>query len=82
MYETLLTKEECLHAEDLGNFFRVSADQRDLNYDKYVIEGSETLSGLEEFNSDNTTRLNEDEVIEKLLSLQYVQNEVNMWRKP
>src|SRR5690606_1129967 len=66
-YETLLTKEEFIVAEDLGGFFRVPADQRDLNYDKYVVEGNKKLSKVEEYNSDNTQILTVEEIKEKLL---------------
>jgi UDP-glucose 4-epimerase len=79
MYETLLTKEECSRAFDLGNFFRVPADNRDLNYDKYFIEGNVQISSLTEFNSDNTDRLDVQQVKEKLLSLEFVRNEVFAW---
>jgi len=79
LYETLLTKEEYLVAEDMGGFFRVPADTRDLNYDKYFEEGEEELSTDREYNSHNTERLNVEEVKEKLLELDYVQNELNNW---
>jgi len=79
LYETLLTKEEYLVAEDLGGFFRVPADTRDLNYDKYFEEGEEELSTDKEYNSHNTKRLTVEEVKEKLLELDYVQNELNNW---
>ena len=72
MYETLLTNEECAHAIDLGNYYRVPKDSRDLNYEKYFEEGREEVSGLSEFNSNNTRLLNVEEVKEKLLSLAYV----------
>ena len=77
MYETLLTKEECAKAEDMGNFYRVPADNRDLNYDKYFKEGDIKLATIEEFNSDNTYRLNLQETIDKIASLEYIQNELN-----
>jgi len=77
MYETLLTKEECAKAEDMGNFYRVPADNRDLNYDKYFKEGDVKLATIEEFNSDNTYRLNLQETIDKIASLEYIQNELN-----
>lgn len=80
-YETLLTKEEYVKAEDLPGFYRVPADQRDLNYDKYFAEGDQKLSTEEEYNSDNTQRLNIDEIKEKLLQLDYVQNELKRWRE-
>ena len=77
MYETLLTKEECAKAEDMGNFYRVPADNRDLNYDKYFKEGDVKRATIEEFNSDNTRRLNLEETKEKIASLEYIQNELN-----
>ena len=77
LYETLLTNEECAKAVDMGNFYRVPADNRDLNYDKYFTDGNAQRNILTEFNSDNTTRLNLEQVKEKLLSLEYIQNELN-----
>lgn len=76
MYETLLTNEECAKAEDLGNFYRVPADNRTLNYDKYFSEGNEKRVTLTEFNSDNTKRLNLEETKAKIASLEYIQNEL------
>ena len=76
LYETLLTNEECAKAVDLGNFYRVPADNRTLNYDKYFTEGNAQRNILTEFNSENTVRLDVEQVKEKLLSLQYVQNEL------
>jgi UDP-glucose 4-epimerase len=75
-YETLLTKEEYLKAEDMGRFFRVPADKRDLNYDMYFVDGDQKLSTDEEYNSDNTERLNIEQIKEKLLSLEYVRHEL------
>ena len=75
-YETLLTKEEYIRADDLGDFYRVSADKRDLNYDKYFIEGSEQLSSIGEYNSDNTVRLNIEQIKQRLLSLECVRKEL------
>ena len=77
MYETLLTKEEAAKAVDMGNFYRVPADNRDLNYDKYFKEGDAKRATIEEFNSDNTRRLNLEETKEKIASLEYIQNELN-----
>ena len=77
MYETLLTKEECAKAVDMGDFYRVPADNRDLNYDKYFKEGDVKRATIEEFNSNNTRRLNLEETKEKIASLQYIQNELN-----
>ena len=76
MYETLLTKEECAKAEDMGNFFRVPADNRDLNYDKYFKEGDIKRVTIDEFNSNNTRRLGLEETKEKIASLEYIQNEL------
>ena len=80
MYETLLTNEECANAMDMGNFYRVPADKRDLNYDKYFNVGDEKRNTLSEFNSNNTDLLNVEEVKEKLLSLEYIRQEVNEWK--
>ena len=76
MYETLLTKEEAAKAIDMGNFYRVPADNRDLNYDKYFKEGDVKRATIEEFNSDNTYRLNLEETKAKIASLEYIQNEL------
>ena len=76
MYETLLTNEECANAVDMGNFYRVPADKRDLNYDKYLKEGDEDRNLLTEFNSNNTELLDVEQVKEKLLSLQYIRDEL------
>ena len=77
MYETLLTKEEAAKAIDMGNFYAVPADNRDLNYDKYFKEGDVKRATIEEFNSDNTKRLNLEETKAKIASLEYIQNELN-----
>ncbi|NTW71216.1 MAG: polysaccharide biosynthesis protein [Eubacteriaceae bacterium] len=82
LYETLLTKEEYIVAQDMGGFFRVPADTRDLNYDKYFIEGDQRLTSQDEYNSHNTKLLNVEEIKEKLLKLEYVQNELKAWMKP
>lgn len=76
MYETLLTNEECANSIDLGRYFRVPADKRDLNYEKYFTEGDSKRRELKEFNSDNTQLLSVEEVKEKLLSLEYIQKEL------
>lgn len=76
-HETLLTKEEYLVAEDMGGFFRVPADKRDLNYDKYFIEGRMELEAQQEYNSSNTTILNIEQIKEKLLQIDYIQEELN-----
>ena len=77
MYETLLTNEECANAIDLGNFYRVPADKRDLNYDKYFKEGNDKRNTLTEFNSNNTNLLNVDEVKEAMLKLAYIKEEIS-----
>lgn len=76
MYETLLTNEECAKAIDMGNFYRVPADNRGLNYDKYFTDGDAERNTLTEFNSNNTELLSVEEVKEKLLSLQYIRDEL------
>lgn len=76
MYETLLTNEECANAIDMGDFYRVPADKRDLNYDKYFKDGDVDRNPLTEFNSNNTELLNVEQVKEKLLSLQYICDEL------
>ena len=77
MYETLLTNEECAKAEDLGNFYRVPADNRGLNYDKFFKEGDETRNTLTEFNSNNTRQLDVKETKEKIATLEYIQKELS-----
>ncbi|MBC8551750.1 MAG: polysaccharide biosynthesis protein [Candidatus Brocadiales bacterium] len=72
LYETLLTREEMAHAEDLGGYYRISADNRDLNYNKYFIEGEQKVSQSEDYNSHNTDRLNLEQIKDKLLTLHYV----------
>jgi len=81
LYETLLTKEEHVVAKDMGGFYKVPADKRNLNYDKYFVEGDQKLSFEEEYNSHNTYRLSIDEIKERLLTLEYVRNELENWRK-
>ena len=76
MYETLLTNEECSKAIDMGNFYRVPADNRGLNYDKYFKEGDEKRNKLTEFNSNNTRILNVEETKAKIASLKYIQDEL------
>lgn len=79
MYETLLTNEECDNAIDMGNFYRVPADKRDLNYDKYFSEGNEERNPLVEFNSNNTELMTVEEVKEKLLTVPLVVEELAKW---
>lgn len=80
MYETLLTNEECANAIDIGDFYRVPADKRDLNYDKYFTDGNEGRTQLEEYNSNNTELLNVEEVKAKLLTLDYIKEELEFWQ--
>ncbi len=79
VYETLLTNEECANAVDMGNFYRVPADKRGLNYDKYFKDGNKERNTLTEFNSNNTDLWTVEQVKEKLLSLSYIQNELENW---
>ena len=81
MYETLLTNEECAGAMDMGNFYRVPCDKRGLNYDKYFKEGDIERNPLTEFNSHNTELLNVEQVKEKLLSLQYIRDELDAMKQ-
>ena len=76
LYETLLTREEIAKAEGCGNYFRISADTRDLNYDKFFIEGESEISAQEDYNSYNTKRLNIKEIKEMLLKIDYIQDEL------
>ena len=79
LYETLLTKEEHIVADDMDGFFRVPADTRDLNYDKYFVDGDQKLSSQDEYNSHNTERLSIKQIKEKLLRLDYVREELEQF---
>lgn len=81
LYETLLTDEECANALDLGNFYRVPADNRDLNYDKYFVDGQAQKSKLTQFNSSNTELLTVEEIKTKLLTLPYIREELKRWEE-
>ena len=81
MYETLLTNEECANAEDMGDFYRVPSDKRGLNYDKYFSDGDKERNPLTEFNSNNTQLLNVEQVKEKLLSLEYIREQIAEWKE-
>jgi len=81
LYETLLTKEEHVVAQDMGGFYRVPADKRDLNYDKYFIEGNEHLECEEDYNSHNTERLDIQGIKEKLIKLDYIRDELKNWEE-
>ncbi len=80
MYETLLTNEECANAIDMGDFYRVPSDKRGLNYDKYFKEGDTERATLKEFNSSNTELLTVEQVKEKLLTLEYIRNELESFK--
>ena len=80
LYETLLTNEECMHAIDCGMFYRVVADNRDLNYEKYLSKGNIERNPLTEFNSNNTTLLDVEQVKKKLLTSQLVVDELAAWK--
>ncbi|MCE3327043.1 UDP-glucose 4-epimerase, partial [Staphylococcus aureus] len=75
--ETVLTREECAHCEDMGDYFRVPADSRYLNYSNYVETGNEKITQAYEDNSDNTQMLAVEEIKGKLLTLEYVRNKLN-----
>lgn len=81
MYETLLTNEECANAIDMGNFYRVPADKRDLNYDKYFTQGDVERNTLTEFNSNNTELMDLEAVMDKLLEVALVRDELAEWSK-
>ena len=81
MYETLLTNEECAHAIDMGDFYRVPCDNRDLNYAKYFVKGDTNRNLLTEFNSNNTELLNTAQVVDKMLSLDYIQDIITSYTK-
>lgn len=80
LYEALLTREEMAHAEDLGGYYRIPADNRDLNYGKYFVEGEQRVSQAEDYNSHNTQRLTVPQIKEKLLGLEEVHRELTEWR--
>lgn len=79
MYESLLTKEEAANAIDMGNFYRVPSDKRDLNYGKYFDHGNTEAVHIDEYNSDNTEQLDIEGLTELLLKLDYIQNELDKW---
>ena len=81
LYETLMTREERLRAEDMGNYYRVAADGRDLNYDKFVVKGEVQTMADESYTSHNTRRLNVDETVAKILTTDYVKEALKDWNK-
>lgn len=78
LYETLVTREEMSKAIDMGRYFRIPCDSRDLNYDKYFIEGSEAVSGFEDYHSHNTRRLDVAEMKELLLKLRFIREDLGL----
>ena len=78
MYETLLTDEECAHAIDMGSFYRVPADKRDLNYDKYFIEGNESIEQIDDYHSHNTKRLDVEGMKQLLLKLHFIRRDLGI----
>ena len=81
LYETLMTREECLRSEDMGDYYRVSADNRDLNYDKYFVHGQVQTELDESYTSHNTKLLDIDETVEKLLTTDYVKEQLKAVEK-
>ncbi|HDR2628172.1 polysaccharide biosynthesis protein [Enterobacter cancerogenus] len=78
LYESLVSREEMAKAEDMGRYYRIPADNRDLNYDKFIINGQVNLNALDDYTSHNTERLNVEQIKELLLTLKYVQKELNI----
>jgi len=81
LYETLLTREERVKCEDMNNYFRILSDDRDLNYEKFFSEGENKIAEVEDYNSHNTYRLSNEELKGMLLQLDFVQNELALWKK-
>ena len=81
LYETLMTCEERLRSEDMGKYFRVAADNRDLNYDKYFVQGKVETMADEAYTSQNTTRLDVEGTVKKLLTTEYVNEQLGNWRR-
>ena len=78
LYETLVTREEMFRAQDKGNYYRIPIDDRDLNYDKYFVEGVEDITKVEEYHSHNTHRLNVEEMKQMLMKLEEVRGDVDL----
>lgn len=81
LFETLMTREERLRCEDMGDYYRVASDNRDLNYDKFVVKGDVKTMADESYTSHNTRRLNVDETVQKILTTEYVQEELKKWEE-
>lgn len=77
LYETLVSREEMVKAQDMGKYYRIPADNRDLNYDKYILDGKVEANNIDDYTSHNTTRLSVKEVTELLLTLDYVKEQLN-----
>ena len=77
LYETLVSREEMARAEDRGRYYRVIADDRDLNYNKYFVEGEQKISNLDDYTSHNTRRLDVEEVLAMLMKLDYIKEALN-----
>ena len=77
LYESLVSREEMAHAQDMGNYYRIPADNRDLNYDQYFSEGEEAISHQDDYTSHNTNRLSVDQIKALLLKLDYIKEELN-----
>lgn len=77
LYETLVSREEMAKAEDMGNYYRIPCDTRDLNYDKFFIEGQQKVSQIEDYHSHNTRRLDVEGMKELLLKLQFIREDLN-----
>jgi UDP-N-acetylglucosamine 4,6-dehydratase/5-epimerase len=76
-FETLLNREELAYAQDLGGYYRIPVDARDLNYNKYFVEGEQQISGKEDYTSNNTKILNVEEIKDVLLKVEYIQKELS-----
>ena len=81
LYETLLTREELAMAEDCGRYYRIIPDDRDLNYNKYFVEGRQEISHMNDYNSHNAERLSVEKIKEMLMKLDYVKQELLGWRR-
>jgi UDP-N-acetylglucosamine 4,6-dehydratase/5-epimerase len=77
LYESLISREEMAHAQDMGDYYRIPADNRDLNYAKYFSEGEESISHLDDYTSHNTRRINVEQVKALLMKLDYIKEELN-----
>ena len=77
LYESLISREEMAHATDMGDYYRIPADNRDLNYDKFFTEGEQAIAELDDYTSHNTHRLDHDQVVELLMKLDYIQERLD-----